>query len=142
MRMNNAYKLALRRIQDDEGLRLFPYTDTTGNLTIGYGRNLRTRGLRSNEANFMLMNDMDECVADLNKEYPWFASQSDATQVVLIDMCFNLGFGGLKSFQKLMFHIEHSEFKEASECLLQSLAAKECPARYERLAKIMETQTV
>ena len=34
----------------DEGLRLFPYTDTVGKLTIGVGRNLTDAGISADEA--------------------------------------------------------------------------------------------
>ena len=41
-----------------EGLRLKPYQDTIGKLTIGYGRNLDDRGISKEEAEYLLRNDI------------------------------------------------------------------------------------
>ena len=41
-------------IKEDEGCRLKPYTDTTGHITIGYGRNLSACGISKEEAEFFL----------------------------------------------------------------------------------------
>ena len=37
----------------DEGTRLKPYTDTTGHLTIGFGRNLSQVGISLAEAEYL-----------------------------------------------------------------------------------------
>ena len=45
-------------IKRHEGLRLFPYNDTTGHLSIGYGRNLTSNGISTQEAEIMLKSDI------------------------------------------------------------------------------------
>ena len=46
-------------------MRLTPYRDTVGKLTIGVGRNLDDVGITDAEARFLLENDIARTVADL-----------------------------------------------------------------------------
>ena len=41
----------------DEGIKLKPYTDSVGKLTIGVGRNLNDVGISEDEARFLLGNE-------------------------------------------------------------------------------------
>jgi hypothetical protein len=54
-----------------EGLRLKPYKDSIGKLTIGFGRNLDDNGIRPNEAAYMLEGDIDEAEQGLLINHPW-----------------------------------------------------------------------
>lgn len=47
------------QIKFDEGLRLKPYEDSTGHLTIGIGHNLEGRGLSVNEMYWLIENNND-----------------------------------------------------------------------------------
>ncbi len=78
-------------LQRHEGLRLRPYRDSTGKLTIGVGRNLDSVGLSEAEAYHLLDNDIDAAVNALTAVLPVFAALDDVRQEVLIDMCFNEG---------------------------------------------------
>lgn len=42
----------------DEGLRLHPYIDSVGKLTIGVGRNLTDMGISQAETEMLLSNDI------------------------------------------------------------------------------------
>ena len=50
-----AFSKAMLRL--DEGLRLKPYIDSLGHMTIGYGRALNRRGITKQEAEWMLEDD-------------------------------------------------------------------------------------
>lgn len=54
----NTTDLAKALIEHHEGRRAHPYTDTTGNLTIGVGRNLSDRGLSADEIDLLFANDL------------------------------------------------------------------------------------
>jgi lysozyme len=54
----------------DEGLKLKPYTDTVGKLTIGIGRNLTDRGISRQEALVLARNDVDAAAAELDRFAP------------------------------------------------------------------------
>ena len=59
--MNELIKTMLVK---DEGLRLKPYRDTAGKLTIGVGRNLSDVGISVDEAYYLLANDVKRAEAE------------------------------------------------------------------------------
>jgi lysozyme len=124
-------------LEKHEGLRLFPYKDTVGKLTIGIGRNLIDRGITREEALMMLENDIKYFTEQLSKELPWFDSKPDNVKLVLIDMAFNLGIYGLLNFKNTLGHIERGEYKEASVDMLNSLWAKQVGIRAIELANML-----
>src|SRR5438093_1522067 len=89
-----------------EGLRLKPYADTAGKLTIGVGRNLTDAGITDCEARLLLDNDINEAVRLCTSRIGCFGSLDDTRQHVLLDMCFNLGVGGLMKFTKMLAAVE------------------------------------
>jgi lysozyme len=131
-------KLA-EQLKKHEGLRLKPYTDTVGKLTLGIGRNLEDKGITEQEALFMLNNDVDYFYGQLNKKLTWFKSLDDARQNVLINMAFNLGVAGLLSFKNTLRLVSVGHFHEAAEEMLNSKWAKQVGYRAEELAEQMRT---
>jgi len=121
-----------------EGLRLKPYEDTVGKLTIGIGRNLDDKGISKNEAKYMLKNDIEETRKRLMLN-GWFRKLDSIRQKVIIDMSFNLGYYGLMSFKKMIKAIKNSDYKKASEEMLNSKWANQVGNRADRLAKMMGT---
>jgi lysozyme len=129
-------------LQKDEGFRQFPYTDTTGHLTIGVGRNLSVRGISHEEAMFMLQNDVKDCVRELLKLYSWVNSLSDVRKIVLISMAFNLGIAGIAQFRNMWNALESDDYVSAAKHMLDSEWAKQVGNRAERLAHFMETDSM
>jgi lysozyme len=122
-----------------EGFRQFPYTDTTGHLTIGIGRNLDSRGISQNEAFILLDDDSLYFSSKLSSVLPFFDSLDGIRQIALVDMCFNLGVNGLLEFKNFLGFVEKKDWKNASAELLDSKAAAQCVDRYKRLAEIILT---
>lgn len=86
-----------------EGFRLKPYRCTAGKLTIGVGRNLESRGITTDEARYLLENDIHDCVKDLAVIFPnHFVKMPELLQRVLIDMRFQLGPGGFRGFKMMI----------------------------------------
>jgi|ERR1035437_14241 lysozyme len=108
-----------------EDLRTLPYTDTTGHLTIGVGRNLTDDGISIDEAMIMLDDDINNKISDLKKHLPYYDSLPDKVQLVLIDMCFNMGIGGLLTFKNTLLLIKTGQYKKAADAMLKSLWAKQ-----------------
>jgi len=125
----------------DEGLKLFPYQDTVGKWTIGYGRNLSDTGLRHSEAVKMLDNDIDTAMHDLFSTYPWAEDLSAPRQAVLINMVFNLGLTKFSGFANTLKAVERGQYANAANGMRASLWARQVKGRAERLAKQMETGT-
>lgn len=127
------------RLIEEEGMKLKAYRCPAGKLTIGVGRNLEDKGLSNEEALFLLQNDIIEAVKELKKAFLFFDSLNETRQIVLIDMCFNLGINGLKKFKKMIKALENQDFSLASKEMLSSCWAKQVGARARSLALLMET---
>ena len=123
----------------DEGVRLFPYVDTTGHLTIGAGRNLSVNGISSAEAELLLDNDIARCERELLTALPWVASLDWIRHAVLVSLVFNMGLAGLLGFRKMLAALEGQDYDGAALELLQSRYAEQVPQRAARLAKQLAT---
>lgn len=129
-----------------EGFRQFAYDDSDGltarapkgKLTIGYGRNLESRGLSQQEAMYLLMNDVADCHG-LLKNRPWFYNAKPARQAALIDMCYNMGFTGLMGFRKMIAAMVNDDWDLAADEALDSRWADQVGRRARNIAHIFRT---
>jgi lysozyme len=123
-----------------EGLQLEPYIDTTGHLTIGVGHNLNDKPISRRAAMTILGDDIDDAAGALQKNCaPWFPLIGDVRQSVLIDMCFQLGWEGLRQFQHTLGCIAAGNYLAAADSMLASLWARQVPGRAAELAQMMRT---
>lgn len=122
-----------------EGLRLKPYRCTAGKLTIGIGRNLEDRGITTEEAMYLLQNDINSIWLQLANRLPYFLNLSEVRQRVLIDMAFNLGIEGLLAFRKTLAHVAAGRYAEAATEMLDSRWADQVGERSRRLSRMMRT---
>lgn len=122
-----------------EGKRLKPYLDTTGHLTIGYGRNLDSKGISDAEAEYLLSEDIADVWSQISTHLPWVFDLSSVRQAVLADMCFNLGIGGLLTFKKTLALVQAHQYAEASDQMLRSKWARQVKSRATRLSTMMRT---
>lgn len=120
-----------------EGFSSTPYMDTTGHLTIGYGRNLEDRGLTEREAQYLLYNDISESKHDLRSIIHYFDYLSDIRQAVLIDMRYNLGYRGFRTFEKMIMAVNAWEYERAALEMRDSRWYRQVGKRAERLAYMM-----
>jgi lysozyme len=123
----------------EEGFKKFPYQDTTGNLTIGVGRNLSTIGISEDEAIFLLENDIIACEREIWRACPWYASLDNPRKMVIIDMCFNMGIQKLLEFRNMLGALESKDYISAAKEMLNSKWANQVGSRAQRLALTMET---
>ncbi len=121
----------------DEGLRLKPYRDTVGKLTIGIGRNLDDVGISQDEAMHLLDNDIARTTAALDKAIPWWRSLNDVRQRVVVNMAFNLGVAGLLGFKNTLAAMKAGRYADAAEGMLASKWATQVGERAKRLAAMM-----
>ncbi len=122
-----------------EGVRLKPYRDTVGKLTIGVGRNLDDVGITPDEATVLLRTDIDRTAAALDTALPWWSSLEPARRRVLMDMAFNLGVPGLLAFKLTLAAVRDSCFDEAATRMLQSRWATQVGRRAQEMAQAMRT---
>jgi lysozyme len=123
----------------DEALRLKPYKDSVGKLTIGVGRNLDDVGISQQEAMDLLANDIDNASAQLRTRLPWTISLDEVRRAALVNMAFNLGIGGLMQFHHFLAALEAGNYKLAASEMLESLWAKQVGPRAHRLSIQIET---
>ena len=127
----------------DEGLRLKPYRDTVGKLTIGVGRNLDDVGLSKIEAMYLLENDINRAIRDLVAVFDWFPLLDPVRQCVMVNMAFNMGIGsekrGLRSFHNTLAAVARGDYAAAAAGMRRSKWAKQVGNRAERLARMMES---
>lgn len=129
----------VKQLHRDEGLRLKPYKDTVGKLTIGYGRNLDDVGITPEEADFLLEGDIQHAQWTLKQNLPWTEGLDDARLGVLVNMCFNMGIGGLLQFRNMLAACESGDYATAATEMESSAWATQVGARAHRLALQMST---
>lgn len=123
----------------DEGLKLHPYCDSVGKITIGIGRNLDDVGLSHDEALLLLNNDLDKASSQVRTQLPWTINLDDARLAVLVNMAFNMGIGSLLGFKDTLALIHSGKYTAAADAMLQSKWASQVGARATRLAEQMRT---
>lgn len=131
------------QLRRDEGTKATAYQDHLGFWTIGVGRLIDSRkpgaGLRPDEIDYLLRNDINDRVQALTKALPWFDRLDEARRGVLINMAFQLGTAGLLGFKSTLALIAAGKYTEAAEQMLKSKWATQTPARAKRLAEQMKT---
>ena len=120
-----------------EGIRLKPYKDTMGLITVGVGRCLDTKGITQEEAYYLLRNDISEAIEGLQDNLPWFNQLDDARQDALTDMAFNLGITGLLKFKNMLSAIERKDWNTAHNEALNSTWARQVGTRAIEIANIL-----
>lgn len=132
----------IRQLRDEEGEVLSAYPDHLGFLTIGVGRLIDKRkggGITSEESAYLLCNDIAKVNSQLDAKLPWWRKLDEARQAVIQGMAFQMGIGGLLGFKNTLKMIEEGDYEGASKGMLNSLWAKQTPARANRMSKQMKT---
>ena len=118
------------QLKAHEGLRLKPYRDSVGKLTVGVGRNLDDVGLREGEAMFLCFCDVAALEQALDARLPWWRGLDAARRAVVIDMAFNMGVEGLLGFGDTLAALKAGRFGDAAQAMLRSRWAGQVgPAR-------------
>lgn len=121
----------------DEGLKLKPYTDSVGKLTIGVGRNLNDVGISEPEARVLLGNDIDRTTQALDSAFPFWKTLSENRQAVIANMAFNVGVARLLDFKNMIHDLQAGDYLGAAREMLASQWARQVGKRADRLAETM-----
>tara|TARA_R110002110_G_scaffold147154_2_gene337560 strand:- start:278 stop:706 length:429 start_codon:yes stop_codon:yes gene_type:complete len=127
----------VENLKVEEGYRTRPYVCSAGYLTIGFGRNISDSGLgiSEEEAEYLLMNDVNRTVDEVRQRWPWFDDCDKAAREVMVELCFQLGAPRLSGFVKCLAALEAGDNDTAAAELLDSKFSKQVPARAARLHK-------
>ncbi len=128
----------VKQLKLEEGVKPKIYLDTKGIPTAGVGRNMRDVGLRPDEIDLMLANDIADHRTFLAK-YPWYSSQSPVRQNALIDMSF-MGAERLLEFVSMIHYLTVGEFDQAADEAVASKWYKDVgETRGNRVAGMLRT---
>lgn len=133
----DATQRMIDQIKVDEGVSSKLYTCTAGKATIGVGRNLDDMGLRDDEIDYLLMNDLMRVEEELVRTLPVILELSENRKMVLINMAFNLGITRLLNFKKMIEALQNEDYQEAAEQMMDSRWAEQVGKRAERLSELM-----
>lgn len=127
-------------LRADEGFVSHAYRDSLGYLTIGIGRLIDERrggGISLEEAKYLLDNDIHNIMDTLDDEIPWWRNLSDPQQRALCNMAFQMGVGGLLSFQNMLVALKGGDLSTAHFEALNSLWARQTPSRARDVAALL-----
>lgn len=133
------YQALKSSIMAHEGLRLKPYPDTRGFVTIGYGHNLTENGITREMAETILEEDIAEAQEQCRDTIEWFDGLDGPRQRVLTEMAFNLGIDGLLGFTRMLADVESGHYADAAREMLNSKWAAQVGTRAQRLAAVMNS---
>jgi len=126
--------LAKQSIKQHEGEMLKAYKCTANKTSIGYGRNLDDKGISLREAEYLLDNDIVECIQDL-ATFSYWNNLSEYQQAALIDFRYNVGAGTYRKFKMMGKALEMGDYTEAAFQLLHSKYHDDVGKRAEHLAE-------
>jgi len=129
------------KIKDEESTRLRMYQCSEGKWTIGTGHNIEDNGISPAVSDLMLEEDLHVSIADATSLVSNFKNLPDNVKIVLVDMAFQMGKGSLSGFKKMIQAVEIKAFDVAASELLDSLYARQTPARANRNAELMRTSS-
>lgn len=123
----------IESIKRHEGFRGYPYKDTKGLPTIGYGTLLP---ISKDEASLLLSWRLNKVINRLDKKLPWLKQQPKEVREVLYEMAYQMGVNGVLSFKKTLLYLKAKSYKKASVEMLDSKWAREdSPKRARELSE-------
>lgn len=126
-----------KQLEIDEGRKRRLYKDTVGKWSAGVGRNLDDRGLRDDEIDLMLSNDIDEAIGIARAVIPIYDKLDDVRQEVVTNMAFNLGATRLAGFKQFIAALMRFDFQRATAEMMDSKWYEQVGDRGKRLAYAM-----
>lgn len=125
--------IATAQLKIDEGVRLMPYKDQFGNLTIGCGRNLTADGISESEMEMMLASDVNHAAVAAATLFNFDATISDERKAALVNLSFNLGEEKLSKFTQFVGFVNARDWNGAADDLIQTKYATEVGPRAQRI---------
>ena len=139
------YDTLKKEIQEHEGYRNKVYLDHLSNRTVGYGHLCLdieqwddNKEYTKEELDLVFEKDFDIALNDANKILEGKPVNNVAREVI-IELVFNIGMPRTKKFVKMLSALDKEDYGEASFPLLDSLYAKQVPARAGKLAGKMRS---
>jgi lysozyme len=87
----------------------------------------------------ILADDVYQCKVLMTQLIDGFEGFDDERQYALVDMCFQLGAGGVAKFKKMLKAMREKNWEEAERQCLDSKYARQTPVRARRIAHLIKT---
>lgn len=128
-----------QKIWDEEGFRPNMYLDTLHVPTIGVGFNLETILMPKHVARVWLDSILCDLLSELSASHDWFIELNEARQIVIVDMCYQMGVAGMLKFKKMIDALKAEKWEVAANELMDSRYADQTQNRAMRNAEILRT---
>ena len=135
-------KRLIETLKRHEGVKYYVYKDHLGYETIGVGRCLKQGvglGLTHDEVDYLLINDINRCLEELDAAFPWFKDLTEIRREAMINLCFNLGLTRLRKFEKALAAMSIHNYEEAANEFLDSRWAKQVGNRSKEVTEMIRT---
>lgn len=136
------YHKLLQQLDHDEGNVLYAYQDSLGYWTIARGVCIDRRkncGITQEESDYLTLNRIKLVVEQLSQHLSFWDRLSEARQIALADMAYELGINGLLDFKAMLAALDRENWIEAYTEALDSKWARQVPSRANRIATILKT---
>lgn len=131
----------------EEGHVLKVYPDHLGKLTVGIGH-LIVKGdaeygkpkdtpITEERCTELFLKDVKRTTDGLFAALPWLNDHPQDVQRALVNMAFQLGVQGVVGFRNTLMYIRRREYDVARSNALQSLWARQTPARANRVLTLL-----
>ena len=124
----------VNEIKVHEGFEPKVYKCTQGYDTIGYGFAIKDLIIDEDVADIILLKKLLTLLERIHIAFSWFKDVDDNAKNVVINMCYQLGLKGFSKFKKTIYYLETEQYEEAAYEMLDSLWAKQTPARAKELS--------
>ena len=126
-------------IKKHEGFEPKVYQCTEGYDTIGYGFAIKDLVIDRDVADLILMKKLHTLLQRISVAFPWFKDIDDIAKGVVINMCYQMGLSGFSKFKKTIYYLETEQYDEAATECLNSLWAKQTPARAREISEAIRS---
>ena len=127
-------------IKHEEGFVPVVYLDVKGKKTIGYGTLLED-GISEAEAELLLRHRLGLMAGELERSPVGgtYKNLKPGAKRAVLNMAYNMGVPNLLGFQNMWAALAEGDYEQAAEEALDSVYARELPARAGRVAESMRS---
>ena len=138
------------QLKIDEGVKYEIYEDHLGYATFGIGHLITDKDpeygwpvgtkISEDRVNEVFNSDVEKFVNEVKKIFPDLDNKPETIQLVLVNMCFNLGAPRLSKFKKFIAAINDEQWIEAAVEMMDSRWAQQVGPRAIRLKQTVIDQ--
>jgi GH24 family phage-related lysozyme (muramidase) len=124
--------------------KFYPYTDSEGHLTVGYGHKVLpgedfSNGVDDQEADGMLQMDAVTAIRGANSLLENTPVTTEAAQIIA-NMAFQMGADGVAGFSNMWQALSNQDYDTAADEMLKSKWNTQTPSRAKELSDVMRIQ--